>query len=85
MSVAFSVFFSYFTRERLEVEKELDRLQDLGVIIKTDYSDWAAPIVVVRKQNGSIRICGDYSTDLNAALHSHEYPLPLPEDIFATP
>ncbi|XP_058170027.1 uncharacterized protein K02A2.6-like [Anopheles ziemanni] len=66
------------------VEKELDRLQDLGVITRTDYSDWAAPIVVVRKQNGSIRICGDYSTGLNSALQSHEYPLPLPEDIFAT-
>ncbi|XP_041785652.1 uncharacterized protein K02A2.6-like isoform X1 [Anopheles merus] len=68
---------------RATVDKELDRLEDLGVITPVDYSDWAAPIVVVRKQNGSVRICGDYSTGLNAALQSYEYPLPLPEDIFA--
>ncbi|XP_049278095.1 uncharacterized protein K02A2.6-like [Anopheles funestus] len=65
------------------VEKELDRLEQLNVITPVDYSDWAAPIVVVRKSNGSIRICGDYSTGLNSALQSYEYPLPLPDDIFA--
>ncbi|XP_040157579.1 uncharacterized protein K02A2.6-like [Anopheles arabiensis] len=65
------------------VNKELDRLEQLGVITPVDYSEWAAPIVVVRKANGTIRICGDYSTGLNSALRTHEYPLPLPEDIFA--
>ncbi|XP_061506314.1 uncharacterized protein K02A2.6-like [Anopheles gambiae] len=65
------------------VDKELDRLEKLGVITPVDFSDWAAPIVVVRKANGQIRICGDYSTGLNGALHPQEYPLPLPADIFA--
>ncbi|XP_035918223.1 uncharacterized protein K02A2.6 [Anopheles stephensi] len=65
------------------VEKELNRLEQLKVITPVDYSEWAAPIVVVRKSNGSIRICGDYSTGLNSALRSHEYPLPLPDDIFS--
>ncbi|XP_055543004.1 uncharacterized protein K02A2.6-like [Wyeomyia smithii] len=64
------------------VDQELDRLEKLDVITP-DYSDWAAPIVVVRKANGSIRICGDYSTGLNAALQPQQYPLPLPYDIFA--
>ncbi|XP_041766349.1 uncharacterized protein K02A2.6-like isoform X2 [Anopheles merus] len=65
------------------VDEELDRLEALKVITPVDYSDWAAPIVVVRKANGKIRICGDYSTGLNDILRPHEYPLPLPEDIFA--
>ncbi|XP_049301295.1 uncharacterized protein K02A2.6-like [Anopheles funestus] len=68
---------------REAVEAELDRLQKLNVITPVEYSEWAAPIVVVRKSNGKLRICGDYSTGLNAALHPHDYPLPLPEDIFA--
>ncbi|XP_049292703.1 uncharacterized protein K02A2.6-like [Anopheles funestus] len=38
----------------------------------------------VRKANGSIRICGEYSTRLNNALQHHQYPFPLPEEIFST-
>lgn len=65
------------------VEEELQRLQNIGVITPITCSDWAAPIVVTRKANGEIRICADYSTGLNKALESHQYPLPLPQDIFA--
>ncbi|XP_040158056.1 uncharacterized protein K02A2.6-like [Anopheles arabiensis] len=65
------------------VNKELDRLEQLNIITRVDFSEWAAPIVVVRKANGNIRICGDYSTGLNDALQPLEYPLPLPEDIFS--
>ncbi|XP_058449102.1 uncharacterized protein K02A2.6-like [Malaya genurostris] len=64
------------------VDNELDRLERAKIITPEDFSDWAAPIVVVRKTNGSIRICGDYSTGLNNALQPHQYPLPLPEEIF---
>ncbi|XP_055622009.1 uncharacterized protein K02A2.6-like [Toxorhynchites rutilus septentrionalis] len=64
------------------VEEELHRLESLDIIKKVDFSDWAAPIVVVRKPNGTVRICADYSTGLNAALEPNCYPLPLPEDIF---
>lgn len=66
------------------VEKEINRLEEMGVISRIDYSAWAAPIVATKKSNGDIRICGDFSTGLNNALESHNYPLPLPEDIFAT-
>ncbi|XP_058456707.1 uncharacterized protein K02A2.6-like [Malaya genurostris] len=65
------------------VDQELDRLQQLKIITPVDYSEWAAPIVVVRKANGGIRVCGDYSTGLNFALQPHQYLLPLPKDIFA--
>ncbi|CAH8448460.1 unnamed protein product [Schistosoma curassoni] len=65
------------------VEQELERLQKLGVIEPVNFSEWAAPIVVVKKTNGSVRLCADYSTGLNEALETHQYPLPLPEDLFA--
>ncbi|XP_062557959.1 uncharacterized protein K02A2.6-like [Armigeres subalbatus] len=65
------------------VDEELDRLERANIITPVEFSNWAAPIVVVRKANGTIRICGDYSTGLNDALQPHRYPLPLPEDIFA--
>ena len=65
------------------VNKDLDRLEGLGIISPVNYSDWAAPVLAVRKVNGQIRLCGDYSTSLNAALHPHEYPLLLPQDIFS--
>ncbi|XP_055604734.1 uncharacterized protein K02A2.6-like [Uranotaenia lowii] len=71
------------------VEKELNRLQKLGVLEPVDYSDWAAPIVAVRKAQRDadgdpvVRICADYTTELNAMLKANKNPLPTPDDIFA--
>ncbi|XP_055542887.1 uncharacterized protein K02A2.6-like [Wyeomyia smithii] len=67
-----------------KVDAELQRLQDKGIISPVQFSDWAAPIVVVRKaDNVSVRVCGDYSTGLNDVLESDCHPLPHPEDMFA--
>lgn len=66
-----------------QVEEELNRLQNLDIISPVDYSEWAAPIVATKKANGSIRICGDYSTGLNDALQPHQFPLPTPDEIFS--
>ncbi|KAL3100508.1 hypothetical protein niasHT_028903 [Heterodera trifolii] len=68
---------------REAVEGELDRWEKMGVIEKIEYTNWAAPILVVKKADGSARLCIDYSTGLNAALQDHQHPLPLPDDIFA--
>ena len=48
----------YILREM--VEKELDRLLNEGIIEPVQFSDWAAPIVPIVKEDGRIRICGDY-------------------------
>ncbi len=65
-----------------ELEKELDRWQSLGIISPIPHSDCAAPLVIVRKPNGSLRLCADFSTGLNAALKIDQYPLPKPTDLF---
>ena len=61
---------------------EIDRLLHLDIISPVDHSDWAAPVVVVKKANGSIRLCADFSTGLNDALMLHQHPLPTAGDIF---
>ena len=61
---------------REAVEKELDHLEQEGVIKKVDHSEWAAPIVVVPKGDGRIRICGDYKVTVNVVINVDQYPLP---------
>ncbi|KHJ76150.1 hypothetical protein OESDEN_24231, partial [Oesophagostomum dentatum] len=63
-------------------DKEIDRLVAEGVISAVDHSEWAAPIVVVRKKNGKIRLCADFSTGLNDALQLHQHPLTTAEEVF---
>ncbi|XP_029643530.2 uncharacterized protein K02A2.6-like [Octopus sinensis] len=66
-----------------QVEKELQRLEDIEVIEKVDYFEWTAPTVIIKKKNNEIRICADFSTGLNDCLKNYNYPLPNPEEIFA--
>lgn len=69
---------------RTSVENELDRLQEQGIIEPTQHSEWATPLVVVRKKNGTLRLCGDYRSTVNLATKASSYPLPTPEEVFST-
>ncbi|MGL6082193.1 MAG: RNase H-like domain-containing protein [Gammaproteobacteria bacterium] len=66
-----------------KVVAELNRLESQGFYEKTDYSRWAAPVLAVKKKDGGIRLCGDYSTGLNEAIETYRYNLPTIEDIFS--
>ena len=67
-----------------KVETELDRLQKDGIISPVNTAKWASPIVPVLKDDGCVRICGDYKVSINPELVVDCYPLPTPEDLFAT-
>ena len=48
------------------------------------FSDWATLLVVVPKPIGDVCVCGDYKVTLNAQLNIETYPLPTPQELFAT-
>ena len=41
-------------------EKELEKMEDEGIIEPVEVSNWATPIVCVPKMDGLVHICGDY-------------------------
>ena len=69
---------------RQQVADELDRLEKEGIIEKINRCEWAAPIVVVSKADGGIRLCGDYKVTINPVIDNEPYPLPTAKDLFAT-
>jgi len=69
---------SYHMREPLK--KELDDMKKSGVI-EPSLSDWAAPILMVKKKDGEWRLCVDFRK-LNKIAKGCAYPLPRIQDIF---
>ena len=67
-----------------KVDTEIDRLVREGVLTLVEQSESASPIVVVRKSDGSIRLCGDYKVTINEYLENIEYSTPNAQDLFAT-
>jgi predicted aspartyl protease len=66
------------------IEDSLDKLVEQGIYTPVPYSEWAAPIVPVKKDDGEIRICGDYKLTVNPAAECDVYPVPKTEDLLAT-
>ena len=54
------------------------------MIEKVPFSEWAAPIVLVPKADGKVRICGDYKVTVNPVLDVDCHPLPKPQELLAT-
>lgn len=61
------------------VNQELQEMEESG-IIEPSNSEWAAPIVVAKKKDGSIRLCVDYRK-LNAMTPIDPYPMPKTDDL----
>ena len=65
--------------ERRELESILKELLD-NKIIQASVSPWAAPVVLVKKKNGGIRLCMDYRK-LNSITKKDSFPLPRIDDV----
>lgn len=52
------------------------KLEQEGVISPTDISDWGRPVVLMIKNDGSLKLCGDYRVTINKHLKKIKYPLP---------
>lgn len=66
-------------QEREAVAKQIEEWLRDG-IIQHSRSPYASPIVVVRKKNGSNRLCVDYR-ELNVKIIKDRYPLPVIEEV----
>lgn len=69
---------------RDKVESELLKMLNEGILEKVEISDMASPIVIVKKKDGSIRICTDFKNTLNPMLAPLKYPLPRIEDLISS-
>lgn len=66
--------------ELKELKSQLEELLGLG-FIRPSTSPWGAPVLFVRKKDGSMRLCIDYR-DLNKVTIKNKYPLPRIDDLF---
>ena len=64
---------------RETVKKELQDMLQQG-IIEPSSSEWSAPIVLVKKKDGSLRLCVDYRR-LNGVSETDAYPLPRVDEV----
>ncbi|GKF86778.1 hypothetical protein Tco_0254605 [Tanacetum coccineum] len=63
-----------------ELSGQLHELQDKG-FIRPSHSPWGAPVLFVKKKDGSFRMCIDY-WELNKLTIKNRYPLPRIDDLF---
>lgn len=62
------------------VQDEVCRMEELGVIRKVEHAtEWCAPMVVVKKKDGKLRICVDY-TELNKQIIRERVIMPTVEE-----
>ncbi|GKE99642.1 putative reverse transcriptase domain-containing protein, partial [Tanacetum coccineum] len=66
--------------EMQELSRQIQELQDKG-FIRPSHSPWGAPVLFVKKKDGSFHMCIDYR-ELNKITIKNRYPLPRIDDLF---
>lgn len=64
--------------QRAEIQTQVEKLLESDVV-EESYSPWAAPVVLVRKKNGTWRFCLDYRK-LNQVTIKDSRRLPRVDD-----
>jgi len=67
-------------KELDELKIQLQELLDKG-FIRPSKSPWGAPVLFVKKKDGTLRLCIDYR-QLNKVTVNNRYPLPRIDDLF---
>eukprot|EP00253_Pinus_taeda_P031171 PITA_31171 len=62
------------------IEKEVNKLYKVGIIVPIKFFDWISNLVPTRKKNGEIRLCVDFR-NLNKVSMKDNYPLPKMDHI----
>ncbi|CAN6465527.1 unnamed protein product [Victoria cruziana] len=65
--------------ELAELKKQIQKLTEKG-FIQPSMSPWGAPVLFVKKKDGTMRLCIDYCV-LNQVTVKNIYPLPLIDDL----
>ena len=63
-----------------EIKKQIKELLEKGYIRRSS-SPWGAPVLLVEKKDGSLRMVVDYRA-LNEVTIKNKYPLPMINDLF---
>ncbi|GKA38596.1 putative reverse transcriptase domain-containing protein [Tanacetum coccineum] len=64
-----------------QVEFQIDLVLGVAPVAQAPSSPWGAPVLFVKKKDGSFRMCIDYRK-LNKLTVKNRYPLPRIEDLF---
>ena len=63
-----------------ELKVQLNELLQKG-FIRPSVSPWGAPVLFVKKKDGTLRLCIDYR-ELNKITIKNKYPMPRIDDLF---
>ena len=72
--------YPYSLKEKQLIDQEVQKMLGQGVI-EPSTAPWCAPVVLVKKKDGSVRFCVDYR-HLNAVTIPDTFPLPRLDETF---
>ena len=62
--------------QKNKFEDEIDRMIETGILERVEVSEWAAPIVPVKKPDNALRMCWDYKLGINKESKLDNHPVP---------